>query len=229
MKKMIAIIFVLLTIFISMALYKYVILANSQVTVNDVEKVEEYISKIYCWKEVTGEALPKFDNINDAEERWIWEVIKKNLDEYEVTIKQLQNKGKDIFGEKFNKEYVNSNNSSFEYNKEKDKYTAKEITTDKEEDVFFINKINKSINGYEVEIIEYIEDYSEFENNKLIIKNINEETVEVLDINNIDLQDIDSKSIEIVKNNKDRFTTKKLILKCSNDKIYLQKVEGEND
>lgn len=226
MKKMIAIIFVLLIIFIAMALYKYVILANSQVTVNDVEKVEEYISKIYCWKEVTEEALPKFDDINYANEKWVLEVIKKNLDEYEVTTEQLKNKGKDIFGEKFDKEYANSDNSSFEYNQKKDVYIAKEIDTDKEEDLFFINKINKTMNGYEVEIIEYIEDYSEFENKQLIIKNTSEETVETIDKNDVDAQDIDSRSIEIVKNNKDKFITKKLILKCNNDKIYLQKVEG---
>ena len=68
MKKMIAIIFVLLILFISMALYKYVILANNQVTVEDVTKIEQYISKIYCWKEVTNEALPKFENINKNKE-----------------------------------------------------------------------------------------------------------------------------------------------------------------
>lgn len=223
MKKMIAIIFVLLIIFISMALYKYVILANSQVTVEDVNKVEEYISKIYCWKEVTGEALPKFENINDADEKWVWEVIKNNTDEYEVTLEQLNSKGKDIFGDKFNKEYSKNDNFNFEYNQEKDIYIAKEISTDKEEDLFFINKINKTISGYEVEIIEYIEDYSESEENKLIVKNINDDAIEVLDINS---EDIGSKVIEILKNNKDKFTTKKLILKNNNDKLYLQKVEG---
>lgn len=223
MKKMIAIIFVLLIIFISMALYKYVILANSQVTVEDVNKVEEYISKIYCWKEVTGEALPKFENINDADEKWVWEVIKNNTDEYEVTLEQLNSKGKDIFGDKFNKEYSKNDNFNFEYNQEKNIYIAKEISTDKEEDLFFINKINKTISGYEVEIIEYIEDYSESEENKLIVKNINDDAIEVLDINS---EDIGSKVIEILKNNKDKFTTKKLILKNNNDKLYLQKVEG---
>ena len=39
-----------------------------------------YISKIYMWKEITGDALPKFDNINDAPDVWTWEVVKKDLD-----------------------------------------------------------------------------------------------------------------------------------------------------
>lgn len=225
MKKMIAIIFVLLIIFISMALYKYVILANNQVTVEDVTKIEQYISKIYGWKEVTKEALPKFENINNADEKWTLEVIKKNLDEYEVTLEGIQNKGKEIFGDNFSKEFKNIN-FSFEYNQEKNLYIAKEIITDKEEDLFFINKINKTINGYEVEIIEYIEDYSEFENNKVIIKDINEKTVEVIETNELDTQDINSKTIEILKSNKEKFNSKKLTIKSDNNKIYLQKVEG---
>ena len=225
MKKMIAIIFVLLIIFISMALYKYVILANNQVTVEDVTKIEQYISKIYGWKEVTKEALPKFENINNADEKWTLEVIKKNLDEYEVTLEGIQNKGKEIFGDNFSKEFKNII-FSFEYNQEKNLYIAKEIITDKEEDLFFINKINKTINGYEVEIIEYIEDYSEFENNKVIIKDINEKTVEVIETNELDTQDINSKTIEILKSNKEKFNSKKLTIKSDNNKIYLQKVEG---
>lgn len=223
MKKMISIIFVLLIIFISMALYKYVILANSQITVVEVNKIEEYISKIYCWKEVTGEALPEFENINNADEKWVWEVVKNNTDEYEVTSEQLNNKGKEIFGDKFNKKYSDNENFNFDYDKEKDLYIAKEISTDKEEDLFFINKINKTMSGFEVEIIEYIEDYSESEDNELIVKNTNNDIIEVLDTNT---EDIDSKAIEVIKNNKDKFTTKKLTIKSNNDKMYLQKVEG---
>ena len=29
------------------------------------------------WKEITKEALPTFENINNANELWVWEVIKK--------------------------------------------------------------------------------------------------------------------------------------------------------
>ena len=62
MKKLVAIICILLFIFVGM----YVNRSKSNqnlITATEVEKVEEYISKIYMWKEITGEALPKFDNI----------------------------------------------------------------------------------------------------------------------------------------------------------------------
>ena len=62
MKKLVAIICILLVIFVGM----YVNRSKSNqnlITATEVEKVEEYISKIYMWKEITGDALPKFDNI----------------------------------------------------------------------------------------------------------------------------------------------------------------------
>ena len=52
--------------------------------------MEEYISKIYMWKEITKEALPTFENINNANELWLWEVIKKNLETYETTYEEIQ-------------------------------------------------------------------------------------------------------------------------------------------
>ena len=69
MKKLVAIICILLVIFVGM----YVNRSKSNqnlITATEVEKVEEYISKIYMWKEITGDALPKFDNINDAPDIW---------------------------------------------------------------------------------------------------------------------------------------------------------------
>ena len=79
MKKLLAIICVLLVIFIGMYIYKTNINQNN-VTVSEVQKIEEYISKIYMWQEITEEALPKFDNINDAPDLWVWEVVKKDLE-----------------------------------------------------------------------------------------------------------------------------------------------------
>ena len=102
MKKLLAIICVLLVIFIGMYIYKTNANQNN-VTVSEVQKIEEYISKIYMWKEVTEEALPKFDDINDAPDLWTWEVVKKNLEEYELDYNQIQEKATEIFGNKFTK------------------------------------------------------------------------------------------------------------------------------
>ena len=107
------------------------------ITATEVEKVEEYISKIYMWKEITKEALPTFENINNANELWVWEVIKKNLETYETTYEEIQQKGKELFGEKFEKQIPKEGNDSFYYDKESNKYLATEIVLDEEEDSFY--------------------------------------------------------------------------------------------
>ena len=57
--------FILLIIFIGIYINKKNI-GNETVTATEVNNIEEYISKIYMWQEITEEALPKFNNINDA-------------------------------------------------------------------------------------------------------------------------------------------------------------------
>ena len=103
MKKLIAIICVLLIIFISMFIYQNKAIQSKKITVEEVAKIEEYIKKIYLWKEVTNEALPKFENINEAPEDWIWENIKKNVEEYEMDYEQINQKAKELFGTEFSK------------------------------------------------------------------------------------------------------------------------------
>ena len=98
MKKLLAIICVLLVIFIGMFIYKTNI-NKENVTASEVQNIEDYISKIYMWKEITEEALPKFDNINNAPDLWVWEVVKKDLEDYELSYDEIQEKAKEIFGE----------------------------------------------------------------------------------------------------------------------------------
>lgn len=95
MKKMLVIIVILAMILVSMIIYKNIAInKNKSVNVQEVEQIEEYISKIYMWKEITKEALPTFENINNANELWLWEVIKKNLETYETTYEEIQQKEK---------------------------------------------------------------------------------------------------------------------------------------
>ena len=90
MKKMLVIIVILAMILVSMIIYKNIAInKNKSVNVQEVEQIEEYISKIYMWKEITKEALPTFENINNANELWLWEVIKKNLETYETTYEEI--------------------------------------------------------------------------------------------------------------------------------------------
>ena len=221
MKKMLVIIVILAMILVSMIIYKNIAInKNKSVNVQEVEQIEEYISKIYMWKEITKEALPTFENINNANELWLWEVIKKNLETYETTYEEIQQKGKELFGEKFEKQIPKEGNDSFYYDKESNKYLATEIVLDEEEDSFLLKDIEKEGEKYKVKIIEYIEDYSE--ENKVIIRNLQEE-----EIGRVSTSDSETKIKEIVKNNKEKFSQKNIEIKKEKDNLVIEKVNKE--
>ena len=227
MKKLVAIICILLVIFVGM----YVNRSKSNqnlITATEVEKVEEYISKIYMWKEITGEALPKFDNINDAPDIWTWEVVKKDLENYELTKDEIQNKATELFGNQFKKQFPQEGTEYMQYDEKLGKYISTGIELDTLDDCFYIKNIGKTKDGYEVEIAEYLEDYvnslgveDENEIYEIYIKNLNEETIA-----NVKNTEGETKTIEVVKENLDKFTTKTVNLKKnSNGNIYVESVK----
>ena len=143
MKKLLAIICILLVIFIGMYINKNKSTQN-MVTATEVENVQEYISKIYMWKEVTEEALPKFDNINDAPDVWTWEVVKKNLDNYEATYEEIEQKAIQLFGKQFTKQFPEEGTEYIQYNDELGKYLTSGIGLDALDDCFLIKNIKKT-------------------------------------------------------------------------------------
>ena len=127
MKKMFIIIMILAIIFMGMLVYRNILAdAKNNISVKEIENIESYISQIYMWKEITTEALPEFDDINKANELWIWEVVKRNLEEYETTKEEIEQKAKEIFGEEFDKKFPKEGNQSFEYDEESCNYLATE-------------------------------------------------------------------------------------------------------
>lgn len=227
MKKLLAIICILLVIFIGMYINKNKSTQN-MVTATEVENVQEYISKIYMWKEVTEEALPKFDNINDAPDVWTWEVVKKNLDNYEATYEEIEQKSIQLFGKQFTKQFPEEGTEYIQYNDELGKYLTSGIGLDALDDCFLIKNIKKTKSGYEVEIVEYLEDYEnsfgvedESEIYEIYIKNLNQDTIATMKNN-----EAENKSVEIVKENLDKFTTKTVnLVKDSDGNIYVQSVK----
>lgn len=220
MKKLLAIIAVLLVILIGMIIYR-----NSQnqvknISVEEVSSIEQYLQKIYLWKEITNQAIPLFETIEEADDTWIWEVVKKNLEEYEVDKIQLEEKAKDLFGQEFAKEYPGEGTKSFVYDEETKKYYPTESQLDEQEDLFLLDTIQRTEEGYDVEIVEYLEDYTKAEEGQVEIKNINDEMIASVDSNQVDV-----KGIDLVKENKDRFTKKRIFLKVEGDKIFVTKVE----
>lgn len=227
MKKLLAIICILLVIFIGMFIYKNNINQNN-ITVSEVQKIEDYISKIYMWQEITEEALPKFDNINNAPDLWIWEVVKKNLENYELSYEEIQEKATQIFGDDFKKQFPKEGSEYIYYNEDLDKYITTGIGLDTQDDMFYIKKINKTKDGYEVEIVEYLEDYEnsmglEDENEvyDIYIKNLDQETVTTIKSN-----EGETRAIEVVKENIDKFTTKTVkLVKDSEGKVFVESVK----
>lgn len=227
MKKLVAIICVLLVIFIGMYINKTKS-SQKMVTASEVEKVEEYISKIYMWKEVTEEALPEFNNINEAPDLWTWEVVKKNLEDYELTYEEIQQKANELFGKQFTKQFPKEGTEYIQYDEQTDKYITSGIGLDSLDDSFLIKNINKNKNEYNVEIVEYLEDYSnsaevedEDEVYDIYIKNLNQDTIATIKSN-----EGETKAIETVKENIDKFTIKTIkLIKDSDGNIYVKQVE----
>ena len=226
MKKLLAIICILLVIFIGMYINKNRINQN-MVTASEVENIEQYISKIYMWKEVTEEALPQFDNINNAPDLWTWEVVKKNLENYELSYEEIQEKAIEIFGKQFTKQFPKEGTEYIQYNEETQKYITTGMGLDTLEDSFYIKKIDKNKNKYQVEIIEYLEDYEnalgvEDENEiyDIYFKNLNQETIATIKSN-----EGETRTIEVIKENLEKFTTKTIdLMKDSNGNIYVIQV-----
>lgn len=230
MKKLVVIILILLIIFIGMYVYRQNKIhanRNSETTIDEVNKIETYLQKIYMWKEITGEALPTFDNINNAPEIWLWEVVKKNLEEYELSYEQIQEKAKELFGEELQKDFPKEGYQYMEYNEDTNTYYAIGSGLDNQEDVFLLQDIQKQENGYIVEIIEYLEDYSEgYETTEtkynIQIKNIKDET-----IGTVKSTESEANIQQFVKDNIDKLTKKEVILKTDvNGNIYVTSVRN---
>ena len=216
MKKLFIIIGVLAVIFFGMILYKNEISSKSNITIQEVEQIENYLSKIYMWKEVTNEALPTFDNINNANDLWFWAVVKKNLEEYEIKYDTVQDKAKELFGQDIQKQFPTEGIAGLVFDQESGEYIATEIDLDTKEDTFLLNNIEKINDEYIVEIIEYIEDYSSEE--AIIIRNITEE-----EIGRVNDNESETQIHEIVKNNINRFVKKRVYLNQTN--MVVKKVE----
>ena len=230
MKKLIVIIVILLLIFVGMYMYKHnKIIGNqsTEVSIDEINKIETYLQKIYMWREITGDALPVFDEINDAPDVWLWEVVKKNLEEYTLTYEQLQDKAKEIFGEDLQKEFPKEGYEYMEYNEETNTYYAIGSGLDNQEDVFLLDKIQKQDNGYTVQIVEYLEDYSEgYETSdgayNIQIKNLKDEI-----IGEVNSEESETNIQQVVKDNINRFTKKEVNLKTDeNGSIYVTSVRN---
>lgn len=225
MKKLFAIIGVLLLIFIFLLIYR-INLKNNRINIQDVEKIQQYISKIYMWKEVTGEALPKFDNVNDAPNLWIWEVVKRNFEDYEISYDDIEDKATEIFGSNIDMKFIDQDLDYIEYDTKTSKYINTGFALDTIDDSFIIKDIKKTREGYEVDIIEYLEDYGQkdLDENRdfdINIENLNNDIVEV-----VKESESESRIIDIVKENSSKFSMKSInLIKDPSGSLVIESVE----
>ena len=230
MKKLLIVILILLIIFVALLVQRNVSKSN-EADIQEINQIEEYIGKIYLWKEVTTDALPCFQNINEAQEKWIWEAVKKNIEQYEVDYEQINEKAKELFGENLTKTFPKEGTEYLPYQEDIGKYVITGTSLDAENDKFLLNAINKTKSGYEVDIIEYIEDYTEGQDVvnpeeifSIRIKNLKNEVIQTIP-SNIEKTDIN----QIIKNYSDSFTHKILYIEKNDDKIFIQKVEQKEN
>lgn len=94
-----------------------------------------------------------------------------------------------------------------------------ECGLDEDSDSFLLNNIEKTDEGYIVEIAEYLENYSEEQS--IIIKNLDDEEIGRAGIN-----DSETKLKQIVKEHIDRFSKKKIYLEIEEGRLIVRKVEN---
>lgn len=222
MKKMIVTIIILFIIFISMVIFKN-IEKSQEIKVDEVNKIEKYIEKIYGWKEITDEALPEFNDINNVNEKWIWGIVRENIEDIETDYDIIENTANELYGSDFQKKFPTEGNEFISYDNEKQKYIVKQTNLDAISDAYLLNKIDRNKDGYTVEIIEYLVDFTDEDKDNVIIKNLQNE--KIYELTSEDATESNIK--KVVKENIGRFSKKKIFLKKSNDNIFVTKVEKE--
>ena len=145
----------------------------------------------------------------------------------EITYEQLQDKTKEIFGEELQKEFPREGYEYMEYNEQNDTYYAVGIGLDNQEDLFLLDTIQKNNDDYSIQIVEYLEDYSEGyeaidDNYNIQIKNLNDTT-----IGEVKSTEAEANIQQFVKDNINEFTKKEVNLKKDeNGNLHITSVQS---
>ncbi|MBO4292954.1 MAG: hypothetical protein J5881_00985 [Clostridia bacterium] len=223
MKKMLILITILLIIFIGLLIYR-TNEKEAEIKVDEINRIEKYMEKIYGWKEITTQALPEFDDINNVDEKWIWGALRENIEDNVIEYETIEKTKKELFGNNFTKEYPKEGTEFIAYDEQSGKYKIKEINLDAIKDAFLINKIEKNPKGYDLEIVEYQVDYTISDNEKIKVKNTNDEDIYEL----TEEEATDGNIQKVVKENIEKFTKKQVKLEKENDKIFIKSVALKN-
>lgn len=185
--------------------------------VTNLEKtmVEDYVQKIYKYGEF--EIMPNFDDINKADEEWVWAIAFSQLENKEMVQKyEVVDKAKELFGQGFNKEPKEDSIISAYWNEELNYYEGKAHGFMAEEEARYIIKdAYKTDNTYNVEIVEYVlnvnEVMEEKVNPQVIIKSGNKIVKTVSE----------NEDYDYVKENTSLFASRILELQEVNGKLHI--------
>lgn len=199
------------------------ILEITSTELSDTTKSEiiSYINDIYN----IHRSIPEFENINKADELWIWDNINQylcNHSEYEernqscdYTYEEISNFAKILYGEQFILE-TPIQNPAMIYDEETNKYGVPLYTVESLKE-YQIESIEKSDNIYTVSIIDYVISFvppfgNESKENLIYFHNITDFNLNSMSPNIIfELTELKNYKEKILEN-KDNFTSKTIIL-----------------
>lgn len=189
---------------------------------------EEFINNLYFYSD---SVMATFDDINNANDKWIWSRVYDVFLQYRydegISYEDINTAAKIIYGDKFTLEFPKEKSTTFgfEYNSEKEKYFLDEEYNYYSNDSNFgcyIANINENNKISELEIVEYVINYNE--------NNDEENIVEIYDANNNFVKtyedityynDIIEQVEDDIKNsNIELHPNKKIILSIDNEGIY---------
>ena len=149
---------VLISVLIIILLVAFAVLItnNNDITQSEKEEIENYIKMIYGFY---GETLPEFEDVNDANEDWMWMVTLYYLQETNesgmYTSEEVKEAGKILYGDNFNKEISKDSSKFVLYFEDTHRYRL--VGMSFEEYFGFVTKnVTKKGNKYIVDIVEYI-------------------------------------------------------------------------
>lgn len=131
------------------------------VTINESSRISNYIDKIYSYYEKN---IPEFTNINLAEDDWVWSIALFNCQSSTsgnpISYKDIEKSAADLFGKDFTKKLSKSDMKIASYSSYIDAFTVIGRGGPVFVPKYVISDISKTENGFEVKILEYLEDNS---------------------------------------------------------------------
>lgn len=125
----------------------------------EISLIQEYLNKIYNYFETT---MPEFENINEANEEWIWGVSLDNIYDYTtgeaVSYNDLTTSANKLFGDNLTLTLPKKEIGLVEYNEENDTYIVAPRGGVLGVLGIVVKSAKKTTSGFEVETVEYFEE-----------------------------------------------------------------------